>query len=267
MSRQVTQDDQALTEIPVARPSSTVILVRDAGGVAEIFMVRRHEKSSFGAAYAFPGGVVDPEDTEVRSNCVGVSEAQANSRLGVEADGLDYYAAAIRELFEESGVLLADFRAVDENLQSVRDGLNDGSVNWDDFVKRNELQLRCDDLHYVSHWVTPEQLPQRYSTRFFVAALPDGQSAMHCGGELTESCWSTASETLAAGRRGDAKLHFPTTKTLESVARHESYDAVLDWAASSVNWGITSMIPVLITRHGKQEIVLPGDKDYPGAKS
>lgn len=267
MLRRVIQGRSIVTDIPVARPSSTVILVRDVDGVAEIFMVRRHEKSSFGASYAFPGGVVDPEDAAVRSNCVGVSEALADKRLGVEAGGLDYYIAAIRELFEETGVLLANVSAVDENLRSVRDGLNDGSVDWGDFVKQNELQLCCDELHYVSHWVTPEQLPKRYSTRFFVAALPAGQSAMHCGGELTESCWSTASETLAAGRRGDAKLHFPTTKTLESVARHQSMDALLDWAASSVDWGITSMVPVLIERHGKQEIVLPGDKDYPGAKS
>jgi len=229
-------------------------------------MVRRHEDSSFGAAYAFPGGVVDPQDAAVRQNCTGVSEAQASARLGVEVDGLDYYIAAIRELFEETGVLLADVSAVDENLQSVRDGLNDGSVNWDEFVQQNELQLRCDALHYVSHWVTPEQLPKRYSTRFFVAVLPEGQSALHCGGELTESCWSTARETLEAGRRGDAKLHFPTIKTLESVARHQTYDELMDWAVSSVTWGITSMVPVLIERHGKEEIVLPGDKDYPGAK-
>ena len=267
MLRRAIRGRQTLTDIPVARPSSTVILVRNVDGVAEVFMVRRHEESSFGSAYAFPGGVVDAEDAAVRSNSMGVSEAEADTRLGVEAGGLDYYTAAIRELFEETGVLLADVSAVDENLQSVRDGLNDGSVNWADFVKQNELQLCCDELHYVSHWVTPEQLPKRYSTRFFVAALPAGQSAMHCGGELTESCWSTAKETLAAGRRGDAILHFPTTKTLESVARHPSFDAVLDWAASSVNWGITSMVPVLIERNGKDEIVLPGDKDYPGAKS
>ncbi len=230
-------------------------------------MVRRHENSSFGAAYAFPGGVIDPEDSQVRDNCVGVSEQQANMRLGVESGGLDYYVAAIRELFEETGVLLADLHAIDENLQAVRDGLNNRSVNWDDFVTRNELQLHCNKLHYVSHWITPEQRPKRYSTRFFVTELPAGQSALHCGGELTESCWSTARDTLAAGRRGDAELHFPTVKTLESVARHETFEAVMEWAASSVNWGITSMVPALIMRHGKQEIVLPGDKDYPGAKS
>lgn len=267
MLRPVIQGRRILADIPIARPSATVILVRDVDGVAEIFMVRRHKTSSFGAAYAFPGGVVDPEDAAVRSNCAGVSAADANARLGVESGGLDYYSAAVRELFEEAGVLLADVADVDENLQTVRDGLNDGSVNWADFVKQNELQLRCDDLHYVSHWVTPEQMPKRYSTRFFVAALPAGQSALHCGGELTESCWNTATDMLAAGRRGDAKLHFPTTKTLESVARHASFDALLDWAASSVNWGVTSMVPVLITRHGKQDIVLPGDRDYPGAKS
>lgn len=84
---------------------------------------------------------------------------------------------------------------------------------------------------------------------------------------MKDSCWSTAEATLAAGRRGDAKLHFPTIKTLESIARHPTLEALLDWGESSVEWGITSMIPMVIVRDGKQEVVLPGDKDYPGAKS
>lgn len=253
-------------ETPV-RPSSTVVVARKAQGRPEIFMVHRHEDSSFGDAYAFPGGVVDVEDTEVHAFCSGLSEEDANARLGVKRGGLDYFSAAIRELFEESGVLLADLASIDENIVAVRDGLNDGSENWADFVARNELQLQCDRLYYFSHWITPPRLPKRYSTRFFLTALPDGQGALHCGGELKDSCWSTADAMLAAGRRSDAKLHFPTVKTLESIARHQTFENLMDWAKSSVEWGITSMIPMVITRDGKQEIVLPGDKDYPGAKS
>ena len=230
-------------------------------------MVRRHEKSSFGAAYAFPGGTVDSEDTEVHAWCGGIDDAEASKRLGVERDGLDYYSAAIRELFEETGVLLADYSSIDENLFSVRDGLNDNSVNWAEFVSRNELSLYCDQLHYFSHWVTPPQMAKRYSTRFFLAELPAGQDAAHCGGELTESCWVTAAEMLAAGRRGDAKLHFPTIKTLESLARHKSLTDLMEWGASSVDWGITSMIPMMIEREGKQVVALPGDKDYPGNRT
>ena len=230
-------------------------------------MVHRHELSSFGDAHAFPGGVVDPEDHEVHDYCEGLSEQQANSRLGVQGGGLSYYSAAIREVFEETGVLFADFSDLDENRMAVRDALNDRSTNWAEFVNRNELPLHCGQLYYVSHWVTPEVMDKRYSTRFFLAVLPEGQAAEHCGGELTDSCWASASDVLAASRRGDLKLHYPTIKTLESVARYESLDELVEWARSCVEWGITSMVPMMITRNGKKEIVLPGDKDYPGAKS
>lgn len=230
-------------------------------------MVRRHAEMSFGAAYAFPGGVVDPEDSAAHAFCRGLSAADANSRLGVESDGLDYYVAAIRELFEETGVLLADISRVDENLESVRDGLNSGSVKWQDFITRNAMLLGCDQLHYFSHWVTPPQRSPRYSTRFFLAGLPQEQEPEHCGIELTESRWATASEMLVAGRNGDVELHYPTVKTLESIARHKTLDALTGWAEACIEWGVTSMIPLIIERNGKQVIALPGEKDYPGAKS
>jgi len=230
-------------------------------------MVRRHAQSSFGAAYAFPGGVVDDDDTEVHEFCSGLSAAQANARLGVKANGLDLYSAAVRELFEESGVLLANTASLDEDLNVIRDGLNDGSESWSDFVSRAQLQLRCDQLHYISHWVTPLAQARRYSTRFFLAELPSGQCAAHCGGELTDSRWTTAHDMLEAGRAGAVELHFPTVKTLESIARHKTLEALMDWARSCVEWGVTSMVPAIIKRDGQDEIVLPGDKDYPGAKS
>lgn len=229
-------------------------------------MVRRHAKSSFGAAYAFPGGVVDDDDAAVHEFCTGLSSRQADSRLGVKGNGLDLYSAAIRELFEESGVLLASAEDLDEDICAVRDGLNDGTERWSDFVTRNQLELQCDRLHYISHWITPINQPKRYSTRFFLAELPIGQTAMHCGGELTDSRWITAHDMLEAGREGVVELHFPTIKTLESIARHKTLEALVEWARSCVEWGVTSMVPAIIVRDGKQEVVLPGEKDYPGAK-
>lgn len=230
-------------------------------------MVRRHEDSSFGAAYAFPGGVVDNDDAGVHEFCVGLTARQANMRLGVKENGLELYSAAIRELFEESGVLLASGAKLDEDLCVVRDALNDGSESWVDFVSRNALELHCDQLHYISHWVTPVTQAKRYSTRFFLAEIPAEQTAMHCGGELTDSRWISAHDMLEAGRQGVVELHFPTVKTLESVARHKTLDALLDWAGSCVEWGVTTMVPAIIMRDGQPEVVLPGDKDYPGAKS
>lgn len=256
-----------MNNITVARPSSTVVLVRGTAGEPEIFMVRRHAKASFGAAYAFPGGVLDADDAAVHEYCAGISLLEADKHLGVRDNGLDYYSAAIRELFEESGVLLANIDAVDENLGTVRDGLNSGTDEWSDFVTRNQLELCCDQLHYFSHWITPKIMKQRYSTRFFLAEMPAGQQAAHCGGELTDSCWKTAHHMLEAGRAGDVELHFPTIKTLESVARHKTLEELVEWASSCVEWGVTSMLPAVILRNGEKEIVLPGDRDYPGAKS
>lgn len=253
-----------MSDITTARPSSTVALVRPAAGAPELFMVRRHENSSFGAAYAFPGGVVDPEDRMVHDYCAGLSARDADVRLGVSGGGLDYYSAAIRELFEETGVLLADVDRVIEGLEPARDALNDRSDNWADFVTRNQLELRCDNLHYFSHWVTPPSLERRYSTRFFVAAMPAKQVASHCGTELIDSHWSTAEDMLAAGRSGDVHLHFPTVKTLETLARYKTFDALMSWAAECIDWGVTTMVPMIIERDGRPEIVLPGDKDYPG---
>lgn len=256
-----------MNDVAPARPSATVVVARAGIADPELFMVRRHPESSFGAAYAFPGGVVDDDDAVVHENCAGLGAGQANSRLGVKANGLDFYSAAIRELFEESGILLASSDDLDEDLNVIRNGLNNGSESWSAFVKRDHLQLHCDQLHYFSHWLTPATLPKRYSTRFFLAQLPEGQSARHCGGELTDSRWATAHDMLEAGRAGDLDLHFPTIKTLESIARHKSLEALLEWARSCVEWGVTSMVPAIITRDGAKEIVLPGDKDYPGAKS
>lgn len=253
-----------MTDIEHARPSSTVVLVRAADGDPEVFMVQRHASSSFGAAHAFPGGVVDPEDGAVHDYCTGISARKADANLGIKAGGLDYYSAAVRELFEESGVLLANPDDVAEGAEAARDSLNDGSDNWADFVIRNELELQCDQLHYFSHWITPPSQVKRYSTRFFIAVLPATQVAGHCGGELTDSCWTTAHDALAAGRAGEITLHFPTVKTLESVARHKTLDDLVEWAASAVEWGITSMLPMIVQRDGHPEIVLPGELDYPG---
>lgn len=258
---------QTLSDIAPAKPSSTVVVVRAGTSEPELFMVRRHAESSFGAAYAFPGGVVEDDDAAVHEFCSGLGTIQANTRLGVKKDGLDYFSAAIRELFEESGVLLANVNDLDEDLRAVRDSLNDGSERWSDFVTRNRLELRCDRLHYFSHWVTPVSQRRRYSTRFFLAELPEGQHAEHCGGELTDSCWTTAHDMLEAGRAGAVELHFPTIKTLESIARHKTLQALVDWARACVEWGVTSMLPAIIMRDGKAEVVLPGERDYPGQRT
>jgi len=257
MSKRATLDGPSLTDIPVARPSSTVVLAREAPGAPELLMVRRHEKSSFGGAFAFPGGVLEDADGLVAAQCDGVTPEQADALLGIE-NGLNYLSAAIRELFEESGVLLADTGDSDVDLDTVRDELNRGDRDWGTFVTATGVRLHCSVLNYFSYWITPEALPKRYSTRFFPAAMPDDQDALHCGGELTDSCWLSAEDALRAEREGSMLMHFPTIMTLESLALHESLDAMLHWAASRGAEGVPCIFPEIGKRDGESRVIVAG---------
>lgn len=247
----------SLTDIPIARPSSTVVLAREAPGAPEILMMRRHEKSSFGGAFAFPGGVLEEADRLVADHCEGVTREQADRLLGIE-NGLDYISGAIRELFEESGVLLADITASNVDLEVARNELNDSDLDWGTFVIENNIRLYCAALHYFSFWITPEALPKRYSTRFFLAAMPDGQDALHCGGELTESCWITARDALAAEREGSMSMHYPTVKTLESFADQQTLDELLDWASNCAMAGVPCIFPEIGKRDGEARVIVEG---------
>ena len=248
---------QSLSEVPVARPSSTVVLARDGAHAPELLLVRRHERSAFGGAHAFPGGVLEDADAQVADHCAGMTAAAADALLHV-TDGLTWFSAAIRELFEESGVLLATVGRPGVDLGAARDALNDSTLDWQTFVRDNALQLRCDALNYFSFWITPEALPRRFSTRFFLAAMPDDQDAAHCGGELTDSCWMTAQDALAACREGSIRLHFPTMRTLEALARHGTVDALLDWAAACAHDGVPCIFPEIKERRGEARVVVAG---------
>jgi len=220
------------------RPSSTVVLVRPSSGAPEVFMVKRHARASFGSKFAFPGGVLEASDARVLEHCQGISAEQANTLLALESGGLEYYSAAIRELFEESGVLLAEHDLSEQQLLAARAALNAGTLDWYHFARDNELILQCDRLHYFSFWITPAGAPKRYSARFFLARVPHAQAASHDGGELTESCWMTASDILAARKSKAMKLPYVTRKTLKRVAKLTDTTALLAWAAACAERGV-----------------------------
>jgi 8-oxo-dGTP pyrophosphatase MutT (NUDIX family) len=211
-----------------------VVLARQADGDPELLLVRRHAKSSFGGAYAFPGGVLERSDSKVSDYCVGVADSDIRRSLGVD-DALAYLSAAIRELFEESGVLLATIE--DEGCDPT---------------------LRCDALHYFSFWITPEIFKARYSTRFFLAAMPEGQTALHCGGELTDSRWVSASAALSAETTGEMPMHFPTIKTLESFAGLTTLDDMLAWASARAAEGVPCILPRIGVRDGAPHVIVDG---------
>lgn len=234
-----------MADVADARPSSTVVLARDAADAPEYLLVRRHAKSAFGSTFAFPGGVLERGDSEVQVRCAGLRKGEAERLLDVPADGLDYFSAAVRELFEETGVLLADCEAGADALDRCRWRLNAGELGWQDFLADHGLEIRCDRLHYFSHWITPDTLPRRYSTRFFVAQLPTGQVACHDELELTDSRWLTARTALHAAEKGDIELPFPTLCTLEAIVGHASVDALLAWADDRARAGVEPIQPVM----------------------
>lgn len=201
-------------------------------------MVKRHENSSFGSAYAFPGGVLEDADRTVHDHCGGISSATANQLLGLAEDGLDYFSAAVRELFEETGVLLGETGLAENELAEFRVRLNNGSLSWESFVADRRLVIRCDQLHYFSFWITPTELPKRYSTRFFLAELPENQTAYHDGAELTDSCWMPAGEILQASKNKSMLVHYPTRKTLERLANFDTTTALCEWARCCAEKGV-----------------------------
>ena len=234
-----------------------MVLARQADGDPELLLVRRHAKSSFGGAYAFPGGVLERSDSKVSDYCVGVADSDIRRSLGVD-DALAYLSAAIRELFEESGVLLATIEDEGCDLAAVREKLNADELQWHEFVKQSGARLRCDALHYFSFWITPEIFKARYSTRFFLAAMPGGQTALHCGGELTDSRWVSASAALSAETTGEMPMHFPTIKTLESFAGLTTLDDMLAWASARAAEGVPCILPRIGVRDGAPHVIVDG---------
>jgi 8-oxo-dGTP pyrophosphatase MutT (NUDIX family) len=251
-----------------ALPSATVVLLREREGPPELLMVKRRAGDAFGDSYAFPGGVVDHDESDARGRIDGRTADEANAILEVPSDGLDYYSAAIRELFEETGILLArdnegEWASNTPQLQKMRVDVDKGRLPWLEFLETQGLRLACDTLHYFAHWETPLVRPKRWSTRFFLAEMPAGQSATHDGSEVTDIRWLSASEALAGARAGEMKLPFPTIRNLRNMIDRGSVQELVDWAHSRVSEGIIKLRPVRVRQNGESKWVVRGDRGYP----
>jgi len=224
------------------RPAATIVVVRDGAGGIEVLLSRRAERGDHNSgAWVFPGGIVDPGDRAAHDCCAGVDDAAASARLGLPANGLDYYIAAVRECFEESGLLFATDRSGElVGLDDATGDLHNSELaTWRGPLHRNERQLgemcrefgltlALDRLVYLSHWLTPLARPKRFDTRFFIAAAPTSQTAAFDGTEMVEQLWLRPAEALA--RANELKLMTPTQKTLELVGQYDKVDALLAWA-------------------------------------
>lgn len=259
--------------IPVLpKPAATVVLLRPSGsgaaGVAA-YLIRRVRSMAFaGGMYAFPGGSVDPRDADHEVGWAGPSPAEWAARLGgTAADARMLVCAAVRETFEESGVLLAG-RSADSVIADVagadwerdRRALVDRDLAFSDFLSARGLVLRTDLLRLWAHWITPEFEERRYDTRFFLAVLPSGQLTRNVSSEADEVCWLRPAEALARLIRGEIKMLPPTAVTLRELSE---YGSVADVLAAVPNRHIRPITPAAIDRDGRVQLVLPGEDGYP----
>lgn len=259
--------------VPV-RPASTVMLVRDGDGGLEVFMLQRNLTASFVAgAHVFPGGAVDPADAdaETAAVCSGRDDADASARLGVPSGGLAYWVAAIRECFEEAGVLLAHDRdgsvvrfddpTVAERFSQHRHAVHDGSLRLADLCVAEGVALDAGQIHYVSHWITPVGEKRRFDTRFFVARAPEAQDPLHDDGETIASLWTRPAEAIERYQRRELFLIPPTIANLGFLAGHATADAAI--AASAAVGEVPAILPRLRWQDGKMVgVVLPGEPGY-----
>lgn len=228
-----------------ARPknASTVILVRpEASGKFEIFLTRRPVEMNFmGGVYVFPGGSVEEEDysEEMLERCRGLSRTEAQQILGGELSpelSIGHSVAAIRELFEETGILLPatengaplDMRQnkLKERLAEKREALVQGRIDLRFLLESEELYCDLSCPVYFSHRVTPEKYATRFDTRFYLAQLPPDQSPLFSSQEVTESLWMTPETALNRSQRGELPMMPPTLAALGTLAAFDSWQSL-----------------------------------------
>jgi len=257
------------------RPAATVIIARDhVDGGVEIFMMRRSEQMVFGGGnYVFPGGALDAADSDAHwpELCDGLDDIQASRLLNLPHDGLAYWIAAVRECFEESGLLLCRDRrgelvthedqAHASELAELRAQMAAGNLTFAELLRRYQLRPALDQLAYLSHWITPAGTVRRYDTRFLVTAVPLQQTASHDGEETDDHLWVLPGDALERQRSGEIKMTMPTIKTLESLAKFPDCAALMTFVRSP-----REISPILarraLTRDGSKRTLRPTDAAY-----
>jgi 8-oxo-dGTP pyrophosphatase MutT (NUDIX family) len=261
-------------------PAATVALLRDGTAGVEVLLLKRSSRTGFiPGAYVFPGGRVDDEDTapEILPRLEGITPGRAQDRLGVPGGGPPAWAfisAALRETFEETGVLLASEALPDfeqrhgptppgttqdahhkwmegtrrpDVLESLRRDLLEGRRTFREVLAELDLKLQG-DLTYIGHWVTPHPEPRRYDTRFFACLVPRHCPVRPDGREMVEAIWLTPKAALERNRLGHLPLVFPTLRTLETLAE---FDAPADVLGAFARRSIPRRLPTLtLTSHG-----------------
>jgi 8-oxo-dGTP pyrophosphatase MutT (NUDIX family) len=263
------------------RDAATVMLLRPAGAGVEVLMLRRVAAMKFApGAYVFPGGSVDPVDFEPEIGWHGPDPAEFGARLGAPPElARALVCAAVRETFEEAGVLLAG--APDggpladpsdpsgPSWEQDRAALVGGALTLAELLSRRGLVLRADLLAPWARWITPEGEPRRFDARFFAAALPAGQVATGHEAESDRIAWLRPAAAIAAARAGEMSMLPPTATTLNDFARAgdaAAGDAVAGDAVDAIlarRPVIEPVMPRLVLEDGVAWLLVPDEVGYP----
>jgi 8-oxo-dGTP pyrophosphatase MutT (NUDIX family) len=246
---------------PEPKPSATILLVRDGERGLEVFMVQRHHQIDFATgAMVFPGGKVD--------------EADADPALAARCDGSvsdalrPIHVAAIRETFEECGVLLArpagssalvPGARLAEIEKRHRAELNAGNCTLSDVIEQENLRLANDLLVHFAHWITPVFMPKRFDTHFYLVAAPPDQLAIHDGGESVDSVWTRPADAEVERSAGRRTIIFPTFMQVRKLGRK---DRVADAIAAARSTPVVTVLPRVEDRDGVKMMVIPAEADY-----
>jgi len=245
------------------RPAATVVVLRDAGALQTLLLRRAaHGGDMLAGASIFPGGALHPADRAAHAYCIGLDDAAASERLGLESGGLDYYVAALRECFEEAGLLYAAAHdgappsaAQLAGLAALRAALLRGEIDLAGVCTRLDLRLTPGALCYFAHWITPPGAPKRFDTRFFVALAPGGQHPSPDSTETVACLWCTPDEALDPRRA--LVLAQPTRRTLQWLGAHAGAPAVLDAAART--GAVARIMPRIAVGAEGRRAVLPDE--------
>lgn len=222
-------------------PAATIVLMRDAAHGLEVLLLRRSEKAGFAAgAYVFPGGRVDASDAApgALERLDGLTPERAADRLGLlDADppAVAYYLAAVREAFEETGILVGmrtDGRlpataAEDADVDLVRIDLLEHRIDFANALARLRCRVAGNALEYMAHWITPERSPRRYDTRFFAARVRGGAEPIVDEREMTDALWITPARAVKESAGGGLPMILPTVRTLEHLAAYTGTEEAL----------------------------------------
>ena len=255
-------------QVPI-RPAATVMLIDDRPDL-QVYMMERHANTVFaGGMWVFPGGSVDATDDSSEFQAISIhrSDKEASELMDLSSGGLAYYVAAIREAFEEAGILLALQRdnhepldltppEIEKRFSQHRDDINDSSRQFMEIIRDENLILDAGVMHYVARWITPKGPPRRFDARFFIAKMPSNQTPIHDNGELVHSEWLSPNEILEQAEAGKMVLMSPTLRMIKNLALFDSAEQVIESVAAKQTDEIARVTP------DTGIIVMPGEPGY-----